>query len=151
TRLINDGYRLLQELKAVDDSRRVTSLGKQIASLPLDPRLARMLLASSHHGCLGEMLIIAAFLASQDPRERPSEAQQQAEQKHATFADPRSDFLTVLSLWNAFAQRSATLSGSQLRRWVREHFLSFMRMREWQELHRQLTELAADLELRPNA
>ena len=81
TRLINDGYRLLQELKAVDESRAVTSLGSQISTLPLDPRLARMLLAASHHGCLAEMLIIAAFLAAQDPRERPSDAQQQADQQ----------------------------------------------------------------------
>ncbi|MGH6609808.1 MAG: DUF3418 domain-containing protein, partial [Burkholderiaceae bacterium] len=150
TRLINDGYRLLQELKAVDESRVVTSLGRQIAALPLDPRLARMLLAASHHACLAEMLIIAAFLAGQDPRERPSDAQQQADQKHALFADPRSDFIAVLNLWNAYAEQSAALSGSQLRRWCREHFISFLRMREWQELHRQLGETAVELELRPN-
>ena len=93
TRLINDGYRLLQELKAVDEARAVTSLGRQISTLPLDPRLARMLLAASHHGCLAEMLVIAAFLAAQDPRERPADAQAQADQKHAAFADPRSDFI----------------------------------------------------------
>src|SRR5690606_32938450 len=79
TRQINDGYRLLQELKAVDDARVVTALGRQIAALPLDPRLARMLIAASHHQCLAEMLVIAAFLAAQDPRERPAEAQQQAD------------------------------------------------------------------------
>jgi ATP-dependent helicase HrpA len=150
TRLINDGYRLLQELKAVDESRAVTSLGRQISTLPLDPRLARMLLAASHHGCLAEMLIIAAFLAAQDPRERPSDAQQQADQQHAAFSDPRSDFIAILNLWTAFRERSTTLSGGQLRKWHRESFLSFVRMREWQELHRQLRDTIAELKLRPN-
>ncbi len=151
TRLINDGYRLLQELKAVDAERAVTALGRQLAALPVDPRLARMLHAAGHHGCLAEMLVIAAFLGAQDPRERPTDAQQQADQQHAKFADPRSDFIAVLNLWNAFAEQSSALSGSQLRRWCREHFVSFMRMREWQELHRQLDEIAKDLKLKKNA
>lgn len=150
TRLINDGYRLLQELKAVDDARAVTSLGRQIAALPVDPRLARMLIAAGHHGCVAEMLILTAFLASQDPRERPSDAQQQADQRHATYADPRSDFVTVLNLWKLFNEQSAALSGNQLRRWCRENFLSFMRMREWQELHRQLGDITEELKLSPN-
>ena len=150
TRLINDGYRLLQELKAVDDDRRVTNLGRQIASLPLDPRLARMLVAASHHNCVTEMLVLAAFLASQDPRERPSEAQQQADQRHAIYADPRSDFVTILNLWKLFREQSEALSGNQLRKWSRENFLSWLRLREWQELHRQLSDLATDLKLKPN-
>ncbi|MGH8189688.1 MAG: ATP-dependent RNA helicase HrpA, partial [Steroidobacteraceae bacterium] len=150
TRLINDGYRLLQELKAVDESRQVTSLGRQISTLPLDPRLARMLLAASHHSSLSEMLVIAAFLAAQDPRERPAEAQAQADQKHAAFADPRSDFIAVLNLWNVFAEQSAALSGSQLRKWCRENFVSFLRVREWQELHRQLADMTAELKLGRN-
>jgi ATP-dependent helicase HrpA len=150
TRLINDGYRLLQELKAVDDSRRVTSLGRQIATLPLDPRLARMLIAAGHHGCVAEMLILTAFLASQDPRERPSDAQQQADQRHATYADPRSDFVTVLNLWKLFHEQAGALSGNQLRKWCRENFLSFMRMREWQELRRQLDDLTEELKLPVN-
>ncbi|HKQ14013.1 MAG TPA: ATP-dependent RNA helicase HrpA [Steroidobacteraceae bacterium] len=150
TRQINDGYKLLQELKAVDENRVVTSLGRQVSALPLDPRLARMLLAASHHRCVAEMLIIAAFLAAQDPRERPAEAQTQADQKHAAFADPRSDFIAVLNLWKAFAEQSAALSGSQLRKWCRENFLSFIRMREWQELQRQLADIVAELQLKPN-
>lgn len=150
TRLINDGYRLLQELKAVDDNRHVTSLGRQLSSLPLDPRLARMLLAASHHGCVAEMLVITSFLAAQDPRERPSDAQAQADQKHATFADPRSDFIAILNLWNAFSTQASALSGSQLRKWCRENFIAFMRAREWQELHRQLSETIKELELKPN-
>ena len=150
TRLVNDGVRLLQELKAMDDQRRVTSLGAKIAGLPVDPRLGRMLLAASHHNCVTEMLVITAFLEAQDPRERPSDAQQQSAEKHALFADARSDFLTVLNLWRAFKEQSAALSGSQLRKWCREHFLSFMRMREWQELHSQLSQSVRELELRPN-
>jgi ATP-dependent helicase HrpA len=150
TRLVNDGVRLLQELKAMDEERRVTSLGRQIAALPVDPRLGRMLLAASHHHCLAEMVIIAAFLEAQDPRERPAEAQQQAGEKHAAFADPRSDFVTVLNLWRTYAEQSAALSGNQLRKWCRENFLSFLRMREWQDLHAQVSEAIGELELRPN-
>src|SRR5512138_881092 len=151
TRQINDGYRLLQELKAVDADKTVTALGRQLAALPIDPRLARMLHASSHHGCLTEMLVIASFLGAQDPRERPADAQQQADQQHAKFAEPRSDFVAVLNLWNTYAEQSRALSGSQLRKWCREHFVSFMRMREWQELHRQLDDIAKDLKLKKNA
>ena len=99
---------------------------------------------------MAEMLIITAFLAAQDPRERPADAQAQSDQKHAAFADPRSDFIAVLNLWKAFAEQSAALSGSQLRKWCRENFLSFIRMREWQELQRQLGDIAGELELRPN-
>jgi ATP-dependent helicase HrpA len=151
TRLVNDGVRLLQELKAMDEERRVTSLGAKIAGLPVDPRLGRMLLAASHHNCVTEMLVITSFLEAQDPRERPSDAQQASAEKHALFADARSDFLTVLNLWKAFKEQAAAVSGSQLRKWCREHFLSFVRMREWQELHSQLSQSVRELELRPNS
>jgi ATP-dependent helicase HrpA len=175
TRLINDGVRLLEELQAMGEpqsgerpattagpgalpprtasgtaSRRVTRLGRQIAGLPVDPRLGRMLLAAARQRCLAEMLVIAAFLETQDPRERPGEMQQQADEKHALFADGRSDFVTVLNLWRAFGEQAAALSGNQLRRWCREHFLSFLRMREWQDLHHQLTRSVRELDLRPN-
>ena len=149
TRLINDGVRLLEELEAMSD-RRVTRLGRQIAAVPVDPRLGRMLLAASRLGCLAEMLIIAAFLEAQDPRERPADMQSQADQKHALFSDPRSDFLTVLNLWRAFGEQAEALSGNQLRKWCREHFLSFLRMREWQDLHAQLARSVRELDLRPN-
>jgi len=151
TRLVNDGVRLLQELKAMDDERRVTSLGAKIAGLPVDPRLGRMLLAASHHNCVTEMLVITSFLEAQDPRERPSDAQQASAEKHALFADARSDFITVLNLWKSFREQAAALSGSQLRKWCREHYLSFVRMREWQELHSQLSQSVRELELRPNS
>jgi ATP-dependent helicase HrpA len=150
TRLVNDGVRLLQELKAMDEDRRVTSLGQQIAGLPVDPRLGRMLLAASRHNCLTEMLVVVSFLEGQDPRERPTDAQQQASEKHAAFADPRSDFITVLNVWRAFNEQSAALSRNQLRKWCRENFLSFLRMREWQDLHTQLSQSLGDLKLRPN-
>ncbi|HEX8756928.1 MAG TPA: ATP-dependent RNA helicase HrpA [Steroidobacteraceae bacterium] len=149
TRLINDGVRLLEELQAMSE-RRVTHLGRQIAALPVDPRLGRMLLAASRQRCLMEMLVIAAFLETQDPRERPADLQQQADEKHAAFADGRSDFITVLNLWRAFGEQAAALSGNQLRRWCREHFLSFLRMREWQDLHHQLTRSVRELDLRRN-
>ena len=149
-RLINDGVRLLEELQAMDGARAVTALGRKIAAIPLDPRLGRMLLAAARLGCLAEMLVIAAFLETQDPRERPADLQQQAEQKHALFADARSDFITVLNLWRAYLEQSAERSGSQLRKWCREHFLSFLRMREWQDLHQQLERSARELALRPN-
>ena len=150
TRLVNDGVRLLQELKAMDDDRRVTSLGEQIAGIPVDPRLGRMLLAATRRACLTEMLVIAAFLEVQDPRERPQEAQQHAVQMHAIFNDARSDFMTVLNLWRAFNEQAAALSGNQLRKWCREHFLSYLRMREWQDLHAQLSDSVRELKVQPN-
>jgi ATP-dependent RNA helicase HrpA len=149
TRLINDGVRLLEELQAMDGERRVTPLGRQIAGLPVDPRLGRMLLAAARQRCLAQMLVIAAFLETQDPRERPADRQQQADEQHARFADGRSDFLTVLNLWRAFGEQAAALSGSPLRKWCREHFLSFLRMREWQDLHQQLARSVRELGLRP--
>jgi len=147
---VNDGYRLLQELKAVDEQKRITALGKQIAALPLDPRLARMLLAADHHRCLREMLIVAAFLSAQDPRERPADAQQAADQHHAMYADARSDFVTALIVWKRFHEQAENLSGNQLRKWCREQFLSFIRMREWQEVHSQLNDAIDELGLRAN-
>jgi HrpA-like RNA helicase len=150
TRLVNDGVRLLQELKAMDEDRRVTSLGQQIAGIPVDPRLGRMLLAASRQRCLTEMLIVASFLEGQDPRERPSDAQQQASQKHALFADPRSDFIAVLNIWRAYNEQSTALSRNQLRKWCKEHFLSYLRIREWQDLHTQLSQSINELKLRPN-
>jgi ATP-dependent helicase HrpA len=150
-RLVNDGIRLLMELGAMDEQRLVTPLGRRIAALPCDPRLGRMLLAAARAGCLAEMLIIAAFLSAQDPRERPADAQQQADAAHVAAADARSDFVTVLRLWQGFQEQSTALSRNALRKWCREHYLSFVRMREWQDLHAQLGESTAELGLRRNA
>jgi ATP-dependent helicase HrpA len=149
-RFINDGYRLLRELGAVDERRRVTRLGRRLARLPVDPRLGRMLLEAARLGCLSEMLVITAGLSIQDPRERPADAAASADEKHALFREARSDFLGFVRLWEAWQERRRHDSGSAQRRWAREHFLSFLRLREWQDVHRQLLELAGQMGLRRN-
>jgi ATP-dependent helicase HrpA len=150
TRLLNDGYRLLQELSAVDGDRRITRLGRQMAALPLDPRLARVLLEAGRQRCLSEALVIAAFLSIQDPRERPADKTEAADQAHASFADERSDFVAVLNLWRAAREQSAAGTRA-LRRWCKEHFLSFVRVREWYDLHEQLADITAGQGLERNA
>ncbi|MEX1993422.1 MAG: ATP-dependent RNA helicase HrpA [Steroidobacteraceae bacterium] len=145
TRLISDGYRLLGELQAIDDERRLTALGRTIARLPVDPRLARMLAEASRHGALAELLTLTAFLSIQDPRERPTGMQPQADEKHRLFADARSDFMGVLKLRSAWRQIREERGTNQSRRWCREHFLSAARMREWEELRGQLAQLAREL------
>ena len=140
----------LQELGAMDERRRITPIGQRMASLPCDPKLGRMLLAAARLRCLSEMLIVAAFLAVQDPRERPADMQAQADAAHASHADARSDFVTVLTLWQRFHEQAASLGGSALRKWCRENFLSFVRMREWQDLHAQLGGAVQDLNLKRN-
>ncbi len=142
TRLLNDGYRLLQELGAVDGDRRITRLGRQMAALPVDPRLARLLIEAGRLDCLAEALVVTAFLSIQDPRERPADRLEAADLAHATFADERSDFVTVLNLWRAFREQAAT-GQKGLRRWCRDRFLSFVRLREWVDLHDQLADITA--------
>jgi ATP-dependent helicase HrpA len=149
TRMLNDGYRLLQELSAVDGERRITRLGRQMATLPVDPRLARILIESGRLRCLAEALIIAAFLSIQDPRERPADRADAADAAQAKFADERSDFIGVLNLWAA-SREVAEAGNRGLRRWCKEHYLSFVRMREWQDLHAQLGEIVATQRLAPN-
>lgn len=150
TRMLNDGYRLLQELSAVDGDRRITRLGRQMATLPVDPRLARMLIEAGRLRCLAEALVVAAFLSIQDPRERPADRTEAADAAHSSFADERSDFIGVLNLWAG--SREVAVGGNRaLRRWCKEHFLSFVRMREWQDLHAQLAEIAASQRLLPNS
>jgi ATP-dependent helicase HrpA len=150
SRYINDGYRVLQELGALDDDRRLTSLGRQLARLPVDPRLARIVVAGERWACLREMLIIAAALAVQDPRERPLDKAQAADQAHLEFADRRSDFLAYLRLWEAYQVQRASLSRNGLRRWCRERFVSRLRMREWLDVHAQLSDACEEMQLRPN-
>ena len=138
TRQIRDGYVTLHEIGAVDEQNRLTDVGRQLARLPVDPRIGRMILAAREEDVLHDVLIIAAALSVQDPRERPMEFQDAADQAHAKFRDESSDFLTFLHLWKAFHRQMKHLSGSKLRKWCKENFLSFVRMREWNDVHQQL-------------
>jgi ATP-dependent helicase HrpA len=138
TRAIGDGYRRLIELGAIDDSKRLTTTGRDMARLPIDVALARMLVEAHTLKSSRELLVLAAFLSIQDPRERPADARQAADQAHAPFADPKSDFVSVLNLWHAHSLAHEELTQSKLRDWCSERFLSYLRMREWRELHRQL-------------
>ncbi|PPK52697.1 ATP-dependent RNA helicase HrpA [Marinobacter persicus] len=147
---INDGYKLLEELSAVDAKRRVTKLGRTMARLPLDPRLARMLVTSADQGSLAEVLIVIAGLSIQDPRERPQEKQQAADQAHAPFNDKESDFATLLNIWNWFEEQRQEMSQNQLKKLCQKTFLSWMRMREWRDIHRQLTLICREQKLALN-
>ena len=148
SRLISDGYKLLYELQAVDDQRRITALGRQLARLPIDPRLGRMILAAEPAGCVREALIITSALAAQDPRERPLEHQQAADQQHRRFQDERSDFQALLNLWQYYHDKARELSKNQLRNLCRQEFISWLRMREWIELYRQLNGLVSEMGMR---
>ncbi|HWA39851.1 MAG TPA: ATP-dependent RNA helicase HrpA, partial [Burkholderiales bacterium] len=129
-RAIADGYALLEELGAVDEQKALTPLGAELARLPLDPRVARMLVAAREEGCLDQVRIIAAALSVQDPRERPMEKAAAADERHAKYADERSDFLAYLKLWKVF--------DGPMERTARQDFLSIPRMREWRDIHQQL-------------
>ena len=138
-RLVRDGYRLLEELGAVSDSGKLLALGRRMARLPIDPRLARMILAARKEACLAELLVICSALSVQDPRERPADKQAQADQLHARFKHPRSDFMAWLNLWRYFEEQRQTLSQNQLRKLCKREFLSYLRMREWRDVHTQLS------------
>ncbi|WP_433853969.1 ATP-dependent RNA helicase HrpA [Stenotrophomonas nitritireducens] len=144
-RAVADGWQQLAELGAIDGERKPTAIGRQMARLPVDVKLARMLVAAQKAGCLHEMLVIASFLGIQDPRERPPEAREAADNAHAAFADPRSEFLGILRLWEGYRVAHEELTQSKLRDWCGRHFLGFLRMREWRELHRQLRLLCEEL------
>jgi ATP-dependent helicase HrpA len=149
-RFIREGEETLRELHAFDDQGQLTETGRKLARLPVHPRIGRMLVAGDELGCLDEALVIASFLSAQDPRERPRERQDDADAAHARFADPDSDFGAILKLWKFWRHLSETLSSSRLRKACRESMLSFVRMREWQDVHRQLKDLAHELGLRIN-
>ncbi|WP_211285629.1 ATP-dependent RNA helicase HrpA [Marinobacter guineae] len=149
-RQVNDGYKLLEELGAVDDKRRVTKLGRTMARLPLDPRLARMLVTAADLGSLSETLVIIAGLSVQDPRERPQDKQQAADQAHAPFNDKESDFITLLNVWNFYEEQRQELSQNQMKKVCQKSFLSWMRMREWRDIHRQLTLICREQKLSVN-
>jgi ATP-dependent helicase HrpA len=144
-RVVLDGYRRLAEISAIDEARKLTPIGRTLARLPIDVQLARMLVEGEKLHALRELLTIVSFLSIQDPRERPSDARQQADAAHAAFADPKSDFVGVLNLWQAYHDAHEELTQSKLRDWCSRHFLSFMRLREWRELHRQLLLVVAEL------
>ncbi len=150
-RAIADGYQLLQELGAVDDARELTALGRELARLPLDPRVGRMILAGRDHQCLQEMLVIAAALSVQDPRDRPQEAQGAADQAHKKFADDKSEFLAYLKIWKWFEEAiEHKKTNRQLQEQCREHFLSQLRLREWRDVHSQLFTLVREQGWRVN-
>jgi ATP-dependent helicase HrpA len=146
---VRDGYKTLFELGALDEQERLTPIGRQLARLPCDPRIGRMIVAGHEEHCLAELLIIAAALEVQDPRERPLEKQQAADECHAQFFAEDSDFLGYLKLWDFFHALKQKLSRNQLRKACRQNFLSFNRMREWADVHRELMELAAEAGFRP--
>jgi ATP-dependent helicase HrpA len=138
SRAVADGWQQLGELGAVDANRKLTATGRTMAKLPVDVKLARMLVAATRHGVLREMLVIASFLGIQDPRERPADARAAADAAHAQFADAKSEFVGILKLWDAYRAAHEDMTQSQLRKWADKHFLGFLRLREWWELHRQL-------------
>ncbi|MGR6874646.1 ATP-dependent RNA helicase HrpA [Pseudomonas sp. HK3] len=149
-RFIKDGYNLLKELGAVSHDNQINQVGRALSKLPVDPRIARMLFEAGKRKALQEMLIIASALSIQDPRERPPEKQQQADQKHAEFRHEESDFSTLLNIWQHFEDARQTLSNSQLRQHCKKHFLNYMRMREWRDVHYQLRLQCKDLKLEEN-
>ena len=150
SRTVRDGVELLRELGAFDPAqsdpcKRLTPLGRQLAQLPVDPRLARMVVEGDRNGCAAEVIVVAAALAIQDPRERPLEHQQAADEAHRRFADPRSDFLTFLNLWDHLREQRTELSSSAFRRMCKREFLNYVRLREWQDLVAQLRQMAKSL------
>ncbi len=151
-RSVKDGVTLLEELGALapgeQSGRRLTRLGRRLAQLPVDPRLGRMVLEADRHGCVREVLVIAAALSIQDPRERPPGKQQVADQHHARFTDPDSDFLSLLNLWHHVRERQRELSSNQFRRLCRDEFLNHLRIREWMDIYSQLRQVAGGLGVR---
>jgi len=148
SRNINDGFRLLEELGAVaaNESRlQLTVIGKQLARLPVDPRYARMVVEAARLNCVSEVLIIAAGLSIQDPRERPQDKRQAADEMHSDYRSKESDFLGFLLLWQDFKLQQKDLGANQLRTWCKKHFINFLRMREWQDIVSQLKKSVAEL------
>ena len=141
---IKDGYKTLFELGAVTQDHTLTDVGRKLSRLPVDPRIARIILAAQEENCLGEILIIASALEVQDPRERPLEKQQQADESHKRFADEDSDFLSDLKLWDFYHKLKMELSKGQLHKACHQNFLSWTRMREWVDVHAELVEIVRE-------
>ncbi|RYY03197.1 MAG: ATP-dependent RNA helicase HrpA [Gammaproteobacteria bacterium] len=149
-RLISDGYKLLEELQAVNAKNQLTPVGAQLSKLPLDPRLARMMLAAQEHSCIRELLIIASALSVQDPRDRPGEKQQAADQSHRRFWADFSDFAGFVNLWDYFETQRQELSQNQLRKLCKKEFLNYLRLREWRDIHHQLSLAIKELGFKSN-
>ncbi|EOW9419197.1 ATP-dependent RNA helicase HrpA [Vibrio cholerae] len=154
-RNIQDGVRLLEELGAINDQikdpkKRLTESGKQLARLPIDPRLARMVLEASKFGCLKEVMVIASALSIQDPRERPSDKQQSADDKHRRFNHEDSDFLTLVNLWHYIGQQQKALTSNQFRRQCKLDYLNYLRVREWQDVYTQLHQSTREMGFKLN-
>ncbi|WP_066952396.1 ATP-dependent RNA helicase HrpA [Streptomyces lushanensis] len=157
-RNIRDGVQLLQELGAFDPSqaaqkdpkKKLTPLGRKLSQLPVDPRLARMVIEADRNGCVREVMVIAAALSIQDPRERPAEKQTQADQQHARFKDETSDFLAFLNLWRYIREQQKELSSSAFRRMCKSEYLNFLRIREWQDIYSQLRTVARQMGIHLN-
>ena len=154
-RHITDGMNLLHELGALETSTkdtepRLTPLGRKLSRLPVDPRLARMVLAADRNGCVTEVTVIAAALSIQDPRERPVDKQAQADQLHARFRDPDSDFMSYLKLWEYLTEQKRDLSANRFRRLCRAEYLNYLRVREWQDVAGQLRQMTKSLDVVPN-
>ncbi|MFE0684192.1 ATP-dependent RNA helicase HrpA [Streptomyces sp. NPDC058961] len=154
-RNIRDGVQLLQELGALDPAekdpkKRLTQQGRKLSQLPVDPRLARMVLEADRNGCVREVMVIAAALSIQDPRERPSDKQTQADQQHARFKDETSDFLAYLNLWRYVREQQKERGSSSFRRMCKQEYLNFLRIREWQDIYSQLRTVAKTMGIHLN-
>ncbi|GKX57987.1 ATP-dependent RNA helicase HrpA [Leminorella grimontii] len=148
-RNIQDGVRLLEELGAIESfdegKSRLTAVGRQLAQLPIDPRLARMVIEGQKNGCVREVMIITSALSIQDPRERPLEKQQASDEKHRRFSDKDSDFIAFVNLWNYLAEQQKALSSSQFRKLCKSDYLNYLRVREWQDVYTQLRQVVKEL------
>jgi len=149
-RMINDGFKLLEELQAVTAKGKLTALGRKLVALPLDPRFSRMILQAAKTGSLAEVMIITSGLSIQDPRERPADKQQAADQCHKQWQDENSDFMSLLNVWHHFEERRQALSGNQYSKYCRANYVSFLRMKEWRDLHHQLHTVCRSLKLSSN-
>ncbi|MGX7828341.1 ATP-dependent RNA helicase HrpA [Actinokineospora sp. 24-640] len=150
-RNIADGVNLLHELGALTaDGKALTPVGRTLSQLPVDPRMGRMVVEAGRTGAVAEVMVIAAALSIQDPRERPQEQQQAAAEKHARFADPDSDFLSYLNLWNHLREQQKELSSNRFRKTCRAEFLNYLRVREWQDIHSQLRQVVRQLDMAVN-
>ncbi len=147
-KMVRDGHRLLEELGAISARGRLTAIGRKMTRLPIDPKLSRMVVAAAELQCLPEVLVIVSGLAVQDPRERPADKRAQADQAHARFSHPRSDFMSWLNLWRYFESQRQALSQNQFRKLCQREYLSFLRLREWREVHGQLVIACRGLKFR---